>query len=77
MTYTPKQIQILKLIQDFQNENGYSPTYAEMAKKLNVSTITVFEHLEALEKKKAITRRRHEARSIEIIEPRFSKTMGA
>ncbi len=71
MNYTPKQLQILKLIHQFQQEHGYSPTYAELAKQLNVSTITVFEHLQALERKNAIRRRRHEARSVEIIEPNF------
>jgi len=71
MNYTPKQLQILKLIHQFQEEHGYSPTYAELAKQLNVSTITVFEHLQALERKNAIRRRRHEARSVEIIEPNF------
>ena len=59
MNYTPKQLQILRLIQSYQRDHGYSPTYAELAKELNVSTITVFEHLEALERKGAITRRRH------------------
>ena len=71
MNYTPKQLQILQLIYQYQQENGYSPTYAELAKQLSVSTITVFEHLEALERKQAIRRRRHEARSVEIIEPAF------
>src|ERR1700759_709712 len=71
MNYTPKQLQILKLIHQFQDEHGYSPTYAELARQLGVSTITVFEHLEALERKGAIRRRRHEARSVEITEPTF------
>src|ERR1043165_4954911 len=77
MNYTPKQLQILKLIQRFQDEHGYSPTYAELAKQLGVSTITVFEHLEALERKNAIRRRRHEARSVEIIEPNFLRENAA
>lgn len=71
MNYTPKQLQILRMIHLYQQEHGYSPTYAELAKELHVSTITVFEHLEALERKGAIRRRRHEARSVEITEPRF------
>jgi repressor LexA len=71
MNYTPKQLQILQLIYRYQQEHGFSPTYAELAKELGVSTITVFEHLEALERKNAIRRRRHEARSVEIIEPNF------
>jgi repressor LexA len=73
MNYTPKQLQILRLIFQYQQEHGFSPTYAELAKELGVSTITVFEHLEALERKGAIRRRRHEARSVEIIEPNFLK----
>jgi len=71
MNYTPKQLQILRLIHDYQIKHGYSPTYAELAKDLHVSTITVFEHLQALERKGAIRRRRHEARSVEIVEPNF------
>lgn len=71
MNYTPKQLQILQLIYRYQQEHGFSPTYAELARELGVSTITVFEHLEALERKNAIRRRRHEARSVEIIEPNF------
>jgi repressor LexA len=71
VNYTPKQLQILQLIYRYQQDHGFSPTYAELAKDLGVSTITVFEHLEALERKNAIRRRRHEARSVEIIEPNF------
>jgi repressor LexA len=71
MNYTPKQLQILRLIYKYQQEHGFSPTYAELAEELGVSTITVFEHLEALERKNAIRRRRHEARSVEIIESNF------
>ncbi|MFH0939510.1 MAG: transcriptional repressor LexA [Planctomycetota bacterium] len=71
MNYTPKQLRILQLIYKHQQEYGYSPTYAELAKELGISTITVFEHLETLERKNAIRRRRHEARSIEIIEQNF------
>ena len=73
MTFTPKQKQILKVIEDFQGANGFSPTYAEIAKQMSVSTITIFEHIETLERKKAIRRRRHEARSIEIVKDESSK----
>jgi repressor LexA len=76
MNYTPKQLQILRLIHEFQIKHNYSPTYAELAKELGVSTITVFEHLEALERKGAISRRRHEARSVEIIEQNFLREQG-
>ena len=31
MNYTPKQLRILKMIYDYQQEHGFSPTYAELA----------------------------------------------
>lgn len=66
MNTTPKQLEILRLIYEYQTERGYSPTYAELAKRIKVSTITIFEHMEALDRKGLIRRRRHEARSVEI-----------
>jgi repressor LexA len=71
VNYTPKQLNILQFLYRYQEEHGFSPTYAEIAKELSVSTITVFEHLQALEKKKAIRRRRHEARSVEVLDRSF------
>lgn len=71
MNYTPKQLNILHYLHRYQEEHGFSPTYAEIAKELGVSTITVFEHLQALEKKGAVRRRRHEARSVEIVDHGF------
>jgi hypothetical protein len=68
MNYTPKQLQIIQLIKSFTLEKGYSPTLKEIAGKIGVSSVTVFEHLTALERKGAIKRRRHEARSVELIE---------
>jgi repressor LexA len=69
MNYTPRQLQILRMVRQYQQKHGYSPTYAELAKKLKVSTVTVFEHLEALERKGAVSRRLYEARSVEITDP--------
>jgi repressor LexA len=65
------------MIYEFQQKHNYSPTYAELARQLGVSTITVFEHLESLERKGAIRRRRHEARSVEIVEPGFLREQNA
>jgi hypothetical protein len=70
MNYTPKQLNILNLVKKYTLEHGYAPTLAELAIELKVSTVTVFEHLEALERKGALTRRRHEARSIELKDPK-------
>jgi SOS-response transcriptional repressor LexA len=76
MNYTPRQVKILRMISDYREVHGFSPTYFELAKQLDVSAITVFEHIEALERKGAVRRRRHEARSVEIIDPDFTKDGG-
>ncbi len=75
MNYTPKQLKILHLIKQMQEEHGYSPTYAEIAARMDVSPVTIFEHIAALEKKSAIKRRKYEARSLEIIDPGFDRTV--
>ena len=74
MNYTPKQLQILKMIKRSQEERGFSPTYAEIAHVMDVSPVTVFEHIQALEKKGAIKKRKFESRSLEIVDPHFDTT---
>lgn len=66
MTPTPKQLKILVAIRDFRVRNGYSPTMQELADQLDVSKVTIFEHVEALEKKELILRARNKARSLEV-----------
>jgi repressor LexA len=66
MTPTPKQLQILIAIRDFRVRNGYSPTMQELADQLGVSKVTIFEHVEALERKELILRARNRARSLEV-----------
>ncbi|HVX83932.1 MAG TPA: transcriptional repressor LexA [Phycisphaerae bacterium] len=66
MTPTPKQLKILIAIRDFRVRNGYSPTMQELADQLGVSKVTIFEHVEALEKKGLILRARNKARSLEV-----------
>ena len=70
MNLTPKQLRILEFIRDFRDKRGYSPTLEEMASAFDVSKITVLQHLRALERRGAIRRRRYQARSIELREPR-------
>jgi len=71
MFLTPKQLEIVNFIRSFRERHGYSPTLEEIGRHLGVSPITVFEHVGALEKKGAISRARHRARSIELIEARI------
>ena len=66
MTPTPKQLKILVAIRDFRIRNGYSPTMQELADQLDVSKVTIFEHVEALERKELILRARNRARSLEV-----------
>lgn len=66
MTPTPKQLRILIAIRDFRVRNGYSPTMQELADLLGVSKVTIFEHVEALERKSLILRAHNRARSLEI-----------
>jgi len=66
MNLTPKQLHILKRIRDLRIARGYSPTMQELADELDVSKVTVFEHVEALIKKGALQRQPNKARSLEV-----------
>jgi repressor LexA len=68
MNLTPKQLKILQLIRDSRVVRGYSPTMQELADELNISKVTVFEHVEALIKKGALKRDPNKARSLSICE---------
>jgi repressor LexA len=63
---TPRQLEILTMIRDVRRSQGYSPTLQEIADELGISKITVFEHVEALLRKKLLTRRSNKARSLEL-----------
>jgi len=68
MNLTPKQLEVLELIRNCQTENGYSPTMQELAEHIGVSKVTVFERVEALIRKGALTREANKARSLSIAE---------
>ena len=52
---TPKQLQVLRHIADFQGSRCYSPTIADLAMALSLSRSTVFEHLGELQRKSLLT----------------------
>ena len=56
MNLTPRQLEIVKFIRTYIAEHEYAPTMQEIADHLGVSKPTVFEHIEALEARGAITR---------------------
>ena len=64
---TESQAKVLKTINDFITENGYSPTAKEIAEILHITQTSVFEQLERLEKKRYITRQKGAARTIGIL----------
>jgi repressor LexA len=66
MNLTPKQLRILQLIRDWRHQHGYSPTMQEIADRLGVSKVTVFEHVESLITKGALIRNPNKARSLSI-----------
>lgn len=66
LTLTPKQLRIFQLVRDWRATRGYSPTMQELANELGVSKVTVFEHVEALISKGALTRDKNKARSLSI-----------
>jgi repressor LexA len=66
MTLTPQQIRIFRLVREWRNTRGYSPTMQELADALGISKVTVFEHVEALIEKGALVRRPNKARSLAI-----------
>ena len=71
MLYTKKQKEILAFISQFQKEEGFSPTLEEIARHFQISRVTAFGHIRALEKKGGVKKRPHESRSIQILDPEF------
>jgi repressor LexA len=66
MNLTPRQLDVIVAIRNFRHLHGYSPTMQELADQLGTSKVTIFEHVNALEKKRVLKRDRHKARSLEI-----------
>src|SRR5205085_56899 len=66
MNLTPRQLDVLVAIRNFRHLHGYAPTMQELADQLGTSKVTIFEHVNALEKKRVLRRDRHKARSLEI-----------
>ncbi len=64
---TPKQLIILEFIQKFQNERGLSPTLEEISQSLNVTKVTIFQHINQLERKGWLKKEKFCARSIQLL----------
>src|SRR5580658_4995506 len=71
MALTRSQKEVLDFIAAYQVENGYSPSYEEMARGLKLASIaTIHKHISALDKKNYLQRNHNQSRSIEVA-PRY------
>jgi repressor LexA len=70
MALTKRQFQVLAFLDSFTKRNGYCPSFDEIGKGLNLSSLaTVHKHIGTLEKKGFIRRGYNQSRSIEILNP--------
>ncbi|HEY0972412.1 MAG TPA: transcriptional repressor LexA [Gemmatimonadales bacterium] len=68
MTLTKRQREILDFLSTYVDDQGYAPSFEEIASKFNYSSLaTVHEHLSNLERKGYIRRSYNESRAIEIL----------
>ena len=66
---TKKQQELLKFIEAFIGEHGYSPSYREIMSGLQYNSVaTVALHVNSLIKRGHLRKRDHSARSIELVE---------
>ncbi|MGA2134066.1 MAG: transcriptional repressor LexA [Bryobacteraceae bacterium] len=67
MALTRRQKQVLDLIASFVDENGYSPSYEELAQGLHLASLaTVHKHISALTTKNYLKRSFNHSRSLEL-----------
>lgn len=63
---TPKQLQVLEQIGNFQRSQCYSATIGELAKALNISRATAYEHIAGLREKKLLAASTGKARCLKL-----------
>src|SRR5271165_1636092 len=67
MALTRRQKEVLDFIADFIDENGYSPSYDEIAQALQLASLaTVHKHIQALESRNYLRRSFNQSRSLEV-----------
>jgi repressor LexA len=67
MALTKRQKQVLDFIAGFVDENGYCPSYEEIARGLNLASLaTVHKHISVLETKNYLKRGFNQSRSLEL-----------
>ena len=67
MALTKRQKQVLDFIADFVQENGYCPSFEEIARGLHLASLaTVHKHISVLEGKSYLKRGFNQSRSLEL-----------
>lgn len=67
MALTKRQKDVVDFLKDFIHENGYSPSYEEIAAHLGLSSLaSVHKHIETLEAKGYLRRSFNQSRSLEV-----------
>jgi len=67
MALTKRQKQVVDFIAKFVDDNGYSPSYEEIARGLDLASLaTVHKHISALEAKNYLKRGFNRSRSVEV-----------
>ena len=61
-----RQAEVLKFIVEFQKENGYSPSLAEIASFFDVSIPTIHQHIAYLQQKNLLSVKKNKKRSIDV-----------
>lgn len=76
MKLTKKQLAVLDYLQDFTEENGYSPSYRELQAGLGLSSVSaVAEHIDNLVSKGVLKKVPGAARSLEILDYKHEETV--
>jgi repressor LexA len=67
MAVTKRQKQVLDFVAHFVDDNGYSPSYEEIAKGLDLASLaTVHKHISTLENKQYLKRGFNQSRSLDL-----------
>lgn len=73
---TKKQLAVLDFLEDFTEENGYSPSYREIMSGLGLSSVSaVAEHIENLVSKGVLKKVPGAARSLEVLDYKHEETV--
>ena len=74
MAITRRQKEVLDFLTNFVQQNGYSPSYEEIARGLDLSSLaTVHKHITNLQTKGLLQRAHNRSRSIDVLPARSAK----